>query len=280
MLRRLLSTIVALALLSCAATIAMEALGLLFLTGPADPRHRLEAFIAQLEASLGPEDVPSEAGVEQLWPSRSVKATPEDGERAAAEIAPLPVSLPVGAPVGASGGDMTPSPAEREADTAAPTVADAKSEPRVAAETAPVAQAVAGAAPAAVPVSAQPLVAAVSPSSGAVEPAARLKAAAAPQPPAVSAVAVRPAPSAPASAGPGLVQKAAVCGTACRAKQSGAGKSRYATGAAGTQVRPVERARARAPRAAGSVGCPLLGWLGAAAAPATPPAHRTAARTF
>jgi hypothetical protein len=66
MLARLLLTVVALAFLLGGTTIAMEAVGLIFHDGPADPERRIEAIVAQIEAGFDPRDVPSEA--EGLWP--------------------------------------------------------------------------------------------------------------------------------------------------------------------------------------------------------------------
>ncbi|MFZ1103452.1 MAG: hypothetical protein WAN86_11535 [Hyphomicrobiaceae bacterium] len=68
MLTRLLSTVVALAFLLFGATIAMEAMGLIFRPAPADPQLRIEAVVAKIEASLDPRNVPSEAEAEGLWP--------------------------------------------------------------------------------------------------------------------------------------------------------------------------------------------------------------------
>jgi hypothetical protein len=66
MLTRLLLSVVALAFLLGGATVAMEAMGLIFQVGPADPERRLEAIVARIEAGLEPWDVPNEA--EGLWP--------------------------------------------------------------------------------------------------------------------------------------------------------------------------------------------------------------------
>jgi hypothetical protein len=68
MLKRLLSIVVALALLLCGGAIAMEAMGLIFQADSADPDQRIEAVVAAIEASIDPRDVPSEAEADGLWP--------------------------------------------------------------------------------------------------------------------------------------------------------------------------------------------------------------------
>ena len=75
MLTRLLSSVVVLAFLLGGATVAMEALGLIFHDGPVDPRQRAEDAIAKIEASLDPRDLPSEAEAQGLWPPPDEQAT-------------------------------------------------------------------------------------------------------------------------------------------------------------------------------------------------------------
>jgi hypothetical protein len=74
MLKTLLSATVALAFLVCGATIAMEALGLIFRSAPTDAERRVEAVIAQIETGLDPRDVPSESEAEGLWPPPEERA--------------------------------------------------------------------------------------------------------------------------------------------------------------------------------------------------------------
>jgi hypothetical protein len=74
MLKGLMSTAVALAFLLGGGVVAMEAMGLIFQDGSADPERHIDAVVAHIEASLDPRDVPSEAEAEGLWP-------PEDGEK-------------------------------------------------------------------------------------------------------------------------------------------------------------------------------------------------------
>jgi hypothetical protein len=87
MLKRLLSTVVMLAFLLCGATIAMEAMGLIFQAGPADPERRIEAVVAQIEASLGP-NVPSEA--DGLWPAPEAQAATDETPVVSQPAADLP----------------------------------------------------------------------------------------------------------------------------------------------------------------------------------------------
>jgi phosphatidylglycerol---prolipoprotein diacylglyceryl transferase len=68
MLTRLLSSVFVLAFLLGGATVALEALGLIFHDGPVDPGQRAEDAIAKIEASLDPRDLPSEAEAQGLWP--------------------------------------------------------------------------------------------------------------------------------------------------------------------------------------------------------------------
>jgi hypothetical protein len=93
MLKRLLSTVVALALLFCGATIAMEALGLLFRTGTADPESRIEPFLDQIEATLDPMNVPREADAERLWPPTEPVQLVEGEKGKAAEVPQRALSL-------------------------------------------------------------------------------------------------------------------------------------------------------------------------------------------
>jgi hypothetical protein len=60
MLKRLLAVAVTLAVLICAATVGLEAVGLLFRAGAPDPQRRIEAYVARLEADLSPVDLPTE----------------------------------------------------------------------------------------------------------------------------------------------------------------------------------------------------------------------------
>jgi hypothetical protein len=60
MLRKPVGAAVALGLLVCAATVGLEAVGLLFHAGLPDPQERIDAFVARLEADLSPVDLPTE----------------------------------------------------------------------------------------------------------------------------------------------------------------------------------------------------------------------------
>ncbi len=60
MLKRLLATTVALGFLGCGATVVLEAVGVLFHVGVADPEQRADAFLARLEADLNTPDLPTE----------------------------------------------------------------------------------------------------------------------------------------------------------------------------------------------------------------------------
>ncbi|HEX5998456.1 MAG TPA: hypothetical protein VFZ16_03500 [Hyphomicrobiaceae bacterium] len=68
MLTKLLTTIVTVAFVVCGATVGLEALGLIFNVGSADPEQRIEAAVAKIEANLDPMNVPREPEVEALWP--------------------------------------------------------------------------------------------------------------------------------------------------------------------------------------------------------------------
>ena len=98
MLKRLLSIVVALALLLCGGAIAMEAMGLIFLADSADPEQRIEAVVAAIEANLDPRDVPSEAEADGLWPppeDRVEKHAEKHIEKHRPPVAPQPaVDLP------------------------------------------------------------------------------------------------------------------------------------------------------------------------------------------
>jgi hypothetical protein len=105
MLRRLLSAVAALAFLLGGATVAMEALGLIFRVGPAEPGQRVEAAIARIEANANPMHVPREAEVEWLWPppeeplaepKAGPKKTPDTPLRTAALVPPPDEGLPGG----------------------------------------------------------------------------------------------------------------------------------------------------------------------------------------
>lgn len=86
-LKRLTSTVVALAFIVGAAAVAMEAMGLIFQTGSADPGQRLDAVVAHIEASVDPRDVPSEAEDQGLWPPEHDKRPKQTvGQKQAADL--------------------------------------------------------------------------------------------------------------------------------------------------------------------------------------------------
>jgi hypothetical protein len=60
MLKRLLAATVALGLLGCGAVVVLEAVGVLFHVGAADPEQRADAFLARLETDLNTPDLPTE----------------------------------------------------------------------------------------------------------------------------------------------------------------------------------------------------------------------------
>jgi hypothetical protein len=94
MLKRLLSTVATFAFLLGGATVAMEALGLIFHVGPADPRQRAEAAIARIEANADPMDVPREPEAERLWPlPEEPPAEPKPAPKAAALVPPPDAGL-------------------------------------------------------------------------------------------------------------------------------------------------------------------------------------------
>jgi hypothetical protein len=131
MLRWLVSIVFACAFLLSGAVIAMEAMGLIFLAAADDPEQRIEAVVAQIEASVDPRDVPSEAEAEGLWPPPETHAKEQaTGEPAKAEqaygdkAALIPVDLTEAGPASATavGGVGT---ARVAAETESETEADA-----------------------------------------------------------------------------------------------------------------------------------------------------------
>lgn len=241
MLKRLLSTIVMLAFLVSGATVAMEAMGLLFNVGTADPQRRAEAFMAQIEANADPMNVPREPGAERLWPLPAASETAQ------------PVEPAVAAEDHAGDGEAAAIPAA----TAEPAVQRAvAAEDQTAREVAmrdsahaggePARQAQPPAASAGSAWAAQPRVAAwPGPEAGHEPP---------PVPAAAPAVAAADALAPPV---PEAVPAAQACSGACETKPAAAPNRRRS---ARTERRQSARAERRAPPAAGA-DCPLFGWL-------------------
>jgi hypothetical protein len=125
MLKKLLSTVVTLAVVFCGATIAMEALGLIFLPGRPDPEDRTEAVIAHIEATLDAVDVPSEA--DGLWPPPEPLPEPlreplKVAEAPATDAVPPDAAAPDAAPPAAAPPDPVPSAAGLPDDKAPPAI--------------------------------------------------------------------------------------------------------------------------------------------------------------
>jgi hypothetical protein len=86
MVKRLLATTVVLGFLGFGATVTLEAVGVLFHVGVADPEQRAEAFLARLEADLNSPDLPTEP-VEM--PSAAGQERPERGAQGLAAVEPM-----------------------------------------------------------------------------------------------------------------------------------------------------------------------------------------------
>ena len=65
MLKRSLTAIVTLGLAVFSVTVSLEAVGVLFHAGVPDPQQRVDAFVARLEAELGPMELPRSRST---WP--------------------------------------------------------------------------------------------------------------------------------------------------------------------------------------------------------------------
>jgi hypothetical protein len=96
MLKGLAAGVIAIGLLIGCTTIALEALGILFQVGIADPDEQAEAEAARMLANIDPRDLPSELG-----DVPAPVATPAPDRREAA-VAPAPEEPAVGQPTPAS----------------------------------------------------------------------------------------------------------------------------------------------------------------------------------
>jgi hypothetical protein len=121
MLRWLVSVVFACAFLLGGAVITMEAMGLIFLAASDDPEQRMEAVVAQIDASVDPRDVPTEAEAEGLWPPPEKQAeepAPESakGDKATLIPADLAGAGPPAATAVAAAGTAPVVAAETEAE--------------------------------------------------------------------------------------------------------------------------------------------------------------------
>jgi hypothetical protein len=124
MLNWLVSIVFACTFLLGGAFIAMEAMGLMFLAAPDDPEHRLEAVVAQIEASVDPRDVPNEGEAEGLWPPLPEKHAKEEQAKGDKAAALIPADLT----------DAGPPPAPTVVAAGTARVVVAETEPEIEAE--------------------------------------------------------------------------------------------------------------------------------------------------